>query len=935
MPNQRNANRLKQKGTKSLAAWDFKTKDGPKEVPMAAFDNIPRQTEIMGQPHMLSYINPQEEAMLQKMRGGLPPVAGPGGVPAFWSWSDVFGGGSTTADTSSKDDDPPSNTFSQTLANIFTPSDGASYVGGQLVDDNTGSSISAGDTSSTGNVIAGTFANDSNNDDNSYIVSSNDTLSQIAEDNNMSVAEIMDANPDITNPDQIGIGQTLDLSGAGSGSDTYADGVGLGGIGSEADTSTDASQPEITTTVLEPAPTLTNVEKILIADYGWTDNGDGTLTNPYGGIYNDGPLQEEEDYTPSSDELNASLDATGQTNLTSDISEVDYSVTGSGQDYTTVAQSDTDSPNEFMMDQAVSDFYNQEDDTDFSLTSGDSRDDLSFDLTDPSEPLVTGNGVKFTGQYEGVTYVDGYPETEPLQVTIDESTYVPGQDTFESTFQANYGVSVPTTESEFMALSDAAKADLALLPSDEKQEILKEMSLNSGEDAPFDLRVINSIASVLGVRGIGDTFEYKIVESDNLADLLPPVQDNTIEASVFTIDQMREMYGDEFVDNYLSIPGGGGGGNEALTIDEINELVNNALNADTSGGSVAGGIDDAVNEGMSAFDNLSSQESETDSSVVGGYDEAGLNAFGGLLNQDYTDYTKSGFQANDLTEGGNTIGYATSGENAGSAAIVTYDGRVEILGPGSTKTDVSFDTVDEAIDYLTGSGGGDGDVEVIFNEDGSAGTGDGSEFDNTQGAIDGAIDGAGSGTEGDGSGDGEGSGSGTGDGEGSGEGEGLGSGDGDGVGSGGDGDDDQVGGGDLEIEEDELEDELEDEPEVIDPVDSYRVDNQFAVRDLVDDFNRRRKSGMGYGLPEYMRRYMSGQVIDELVRRVVLADGSEFYVTPDGRYLDPKEFIGTAVVGDPTQMKIGEEQYQTGYTTTNLRTGEVTNYDKDGNPVAV
>ena len=912
MPNQRNANRLKQKGTKSLAAWDFKSKDGPKEVPMAAFDNIPRQTEIMGQPHMLSYINPQEEAMLQKMRGGLPPVAGPGGVPAFAF--DLFdpstwGGGSTTADTSDeKDDDPPSNTFSQTLANIFTPSDGASYVGGQLVDDNTGSSISAGDTSSTGNVIAGTFANDSNNDDNSYIVSSNDTLSQIAEDNNMSVAEIMDANPDITNPDQIGIGQTLDLSGAGSGSDTYADGVGLGGIGSEADTSTDASQPEITTTVLGPDPTLTDVEKILIADYGWTDNGDGTLTNPYGGIYNDGPLQEEEDYTPSSDELNASLDATGQTNLTSDISEVDYSVTGSGQDYTTAAESESAFSGINLNN---GDRDNEEDDTDFSLTSGDSRDDLYFDITDPSEPLMTGNGVKFTGQYEGVTYVDGYPETEPLQVTIDESTYVPGQDTFESTFQANYGVSVPTTESEFMALSDAAKADLALLPSDEKQEILKEMSLNSGENAPFDLRVINSIASVLGVRGIGDTFEYKIVESDNLADLLPPVQDNTIEASVFTIDQMREMYGDEFVDNYLSIPGGGGGGNEALTIDEINELVNNALNADTSGGSVAGGIDDAVNEGMSAFDNLSS----SDGSVAGGIDDAvnqGMSAFGGLNNQDYSGYTDSGFVGLDLTEGGNTVGYATSGDNAGSAAIITPEGNIEIIGPGSTETGVIFTgetAVDDAIDYLTGDGEGE----------------DGEE----------AIDGTGTGTGGDGSGDGEGSGSGTGDGEGSGEGEGLGSGDGDGVGSGGDGDDDQVGGGDLEIEEDELEDELEDEPEVIDPVDSYRVDNQFAVRDLVDDFNRRRKSGMGYGLPEYMRRYMSGQVIDELVRRVVLADGSEFYVTPDGRYLDPKEFIGTAVVGDPTQMKIGEEQYQTGYTTTNLRTGEVTNYDKDGNPVAV
>ena len=62
---------------------------------MAAFTNVPRQTEIMGQPHMLSYINPEEEAMLQQMRGGMPPVAGPGGVPAFWSLSgwanDTFG----------------------------------------------------------------------------------------------------------------------------------------------------------------------------------------------------------------------------------------------------------------------------------------------------------------------------------------------------------------------------------------------------------------------------------------------------------------------------------------------------------------------------------------------------------------------------------------------------------------------------------------------------------------------------------------------------------------------------------------------------------------------------------------------------------------------------------------------------------------------------
>ena len=92
--NQRNANRLKQKGTASLTAWDFKSRDTPKEVPepqkesMSAFANVPRRTEIMGQPHMLSYINPEEEAVLQQMRGGMPPVAGPDGVPSYF----IFGG---------------------------------------------------------------------------------------------------------------------------------------------------------------------------------------------------------------------------------------------------------------------------------------------------------------------------------------------------------------------------------------------------------------------------------------------------------------------------------------------------------------------------------------------------------------------------------------------------------------------------------------------------------------------------------------------------------------------------------------------------------------------------------------------------------------------------------------------------------------------------
>ena len=47
-------------------------------------------------------------------------------------------------------------------------------------------------------------------------------------------------------------------------------------------------QPEpISVKETQPKPTneLSAVEKILVETHGWTDNGDGTLTNPYGGLY--------------------------------------------------------------------------------------------------------------------------------------------------------------------------------------------------------------------------------------------------------------------------------------------------------------------------------------------------------------------------------------------------------------------------------------------------------------------------------------------------------------------------------------------------------------------------------------------------------------------------------------------------------------------------
>ena len=56
-----------------------------------------------------------------------------------------------------------SNSFLENVANMFTPKDGASYAGGQLVDDASGASISPGGKTSTGNTISG-FANSMSND---------------------------------------------------------------------------------------------------------------------------------------------------------------------------------------------------------------------------------------------------------------------------------------------------------------------------------------------------------------------------------------------------------------------------------------------------------------------------------------------------------------------------------------------------------------------------------------------------------------------------------------------------------------------------------------------------------------------------------------------------------------------------------------------------
>ena len=94
---------------------------------MGALENVvsgvPRQAELMNQPHMLAYINPQEEQMLRDAGGaGIP---GPDGIPVYGWWSDTLseitsGGTAETATYNSPSDNNDSV--------VDTSNDTPSYV---------------------------------------------------------------------------------------------------------------------------------------------------------------------------------------------------------------------------------------------------------------------------------------------------------------------------------------------------------------------------------------------------------------------------------------------------------------------------------------------------------------------------------------------------------------------------------------------------------------------------------------------------------------------------------------------------------------------------------------------------------------------------------------------------------------------------------------
>lgn len=94
----------------------------------------PRQAEIMGQPHMLAYINEAERQMLKRAGGAETP--GPEGIPAYWtlfnpsSWGDGKGYEGLSSSSSSNNSSSTSNANSQAAASMNSV--GVANIGGKV-----------------------------------------------------------------------------------------------------------------------------------------------------------------------------------------------------------------------------------------------------------------------------------------------------------------------------------------------------------------------------------------------------------------------------------------------------------------------------------------------------------------------------------------------------------------------------------------------------------------------------------------------------------------------------------------------------------------------------------------------------------------------------------------------------------------------------------
>jgi hypothetical protein len=285
---------------------------------MGALGNVisgaPRQTEIMGQPHMLAYINPQEEALIQSQRSGMPAFEGPGGVPAYTTsdenhWYDgivdtfkeitSFG----SADTKTYNGGDKTTTTPATTTNTTTGDPGFFGDGGAL------------------ETWVDTYVYDFDGDQSGGVSNYNTVVDSNTTNNNNELTNYTSMYDAI---DAQGVGATVMINGV-----TMAAVAADGYIGNgQYDTTSSGATSGYTTDYADDPIVSTNT-------------GQGYL-GPNGEFIEYGALGFGEDYTPTLADLNAAITAAGDVNLTDDqyAETVDFTTTTSGDDYVDAAWAD-------------------------------------------------------------------------------------------------------------------------------------------------------------------------------------------------------------------------------------------------------------------------------------------------------------------------------------------------------------------------------------------------------------------------------------------------------------------------------------------------------------------------------------------------------------------------------------------------------------------
>jgi hypothetical protein len=307
---------------------------------MGALGNVisgaPRQTEIMGQPHMLAYINPQEEALIQSQRSGMPAFEGPGGVPAY-AWYDGI-----------------VDTFKEVTS--FGKADTETYNGGNKT--TTTPTTTTNTTTNTSNDDPGFFGDggafENWFDTNIYDVDG-DQSGGVSNDNTVVDSNTTNNNNGLTNYtsmydaiDAQGVGATVMINGV-----TMAAVAADGYIGNgQYDTTSSGATSGYTTDYADDPIVSTNT-------------GQGYL-GPNGEFIEYGALDFGEDYTPTLANLNAAITAAGGVNLTDDeyAETVDFTTTTSGNDYVDAAEDDG------VTDEQLDDGNGGDDDTIVSTGTG-------------------------------------------------------------------------------------------------------------------------------------------------------------------------------------------------------------------------------------------------------------------------------------------------------------------------------------------------------------------------------------------------------------------------------------------------------------------------------------------------------------------------------------------------------------------------------------